>query len=285
MAIKIGVAQPLYEPSPIRASRGESEMRYYFEQFHTRNKLHDAYNSLYYCIGQEANIKGWSIEHRTAMFKLAHEMYDNRLRKIEAQYIDTHALDAVKYNYLGAEMHTQTVEYACLITDKMYGEPIYTQGEGYMQLNMFNHKVIGVKFVDGYGADRSSKLYYYFTDDLSIKNDDFCIVIGGSGAPAVVKVLDDNVTVDIDKATRPIVCKIDTTAYFEKQKQLALRQAALKRLEELDREDKAMNKYADLASRNKEAAQLLQQLGMMDGIGGLIEPETPSIVQDTPSAD
>jgi len=265
-------------------------MSYYFKQFHSVDALSDARDALLVCLQSEAKYCSWSSAKYMDMLCEVHRIYNKRLdilnrtravlaSKVQGYDLDdplpnpNHVLDAFPYK-------VESVEYACLITDKMYGEPIYTQGESYMQLNMFNHKVIGVKFVDGYGADRSSKLYHYFTDDLTIKNDDFCIVIGGSGAPAVVKVYDDNVTVDIDKATRPIVCKIDTTAYFEKQKQLALRQAALKRLEELDREDKAMNKYADLASRNKEAAQLLQQLGMMEGIGGLIEPEPVPVSND-----
>lgn len=138
---------------------------------------------------------------------------------------------------------------------------------GVEHMNILKTKVIGVKFLGNGNTDAPSyeKLYHYFTDDLSIQKDDYCVVIGASGAPCIVKVYDDAV---ISKAaTKMIIGKIDLAAYNEKMKTLVARTAAIKRLKEIEEEQTVQEKYKHLAATNDEAKQLLEMLGMLNGNG------------------
>jgi hypothetical protein len=117
-------------------------------------------------------------------------------------------------------------------------------------------KTIGVRFLN------TSKTYYYLTDDMSVEVDDYCVVIGGDGIPAIVRV-NDAAAIDIDnKATKVIVQKVDTAAYFAKMKLAAEREAKLKRLDEIAREVYRLEKYRILVSQSEEAKQLMADLGM-----------------------
>ena len=117
-------------------------------------------------------------------------------------------------------------------------------------------KTIGVRFLN------TSKTYYYLTDDMSIEVDDYCVVIDGAGIPAIVRV-NDAAAVDIDnKATKVIVGKVDTAAYFAKMKLAAEREAKLRRLDEIAREVYRLEKYRILISQSEEAKQLMLDLGM-----------------------
>ena len=141
--------------------------------------------------------------------------------------------------------------------------PVIDNSTGVTNMNMLTTKVIGVKFTNG-NADAASfeKQYHYFTDDLTIKKDDYCVVIGAHGAPCIVRVYDDN-CLYIKKATTPIVCKINLDEYREKLKASVARAAALKRLKEIDAELSAADRYKHLAGKSDEAKQLLELLGMM----------------------
>ncbi len=136
---------------------------------------------------------------------------------------------------------------------------------GVEHMNILKTKVIGVKFLGNGNTDAASyeKMYHYFTDDMSIAKDDYCIVIGASGAPCVVKVYDDAV---ISKAaTKMVVGKIDLTEYNEKLKTMVARSAAIKRLKEIEEEQSVQEKYKHLAATSDEAKQLLKMLGMLSG--------------------
>jgi len=141
----------------------------------------------------------------------------------------------------------------------------FTMGVDHM--NILKTKVVGVKFLGNGNSEAGSyeKLYHYFTDDLSIQKDDYCVVIGASGAPCIVKVYEDAVI--SKQATKMIVGKVDLTAYNEKMKTLVARTAAIKRLKEIEEEQTVQEKYKHLAAANDEAKQLLEMLGMLNGNG------------------
>ena len=120
------------------------------------------------------------------------------------------------------------------------------------------YKTIGVTFV---GSSSYAKTYYYLTDDMTIEVNDYCLVIDGNGCPAVVKVNDAAAVDQTSKATKVIIQKIDTAAYFEKIKMIADREAKSKRLEEISKEVARREKYKGLAEHSEEAKQLMIELG------------------------
>lgn len=120
------------------------------------------------------------------------------------------------------------------------------------------YKTIGVTFV---GGGTYAKTYYYLTDDMTIEVNDYCLVIGSDGSPAVVKVNDAAAIDSLSKATKVIMQKIDTGAYYEKVKMIADREAKNKRLEEISKEVAKRQKYKGLLEHSEEAKQLMIDLG------------------------
>jgi len=117
------------------------------------------------------------------------------------------------------------------------------------------YKVIGAQFAN------YKQTYYYLTDDMSIEVGDFCLVISGNGDPAVVKVNDAAAVDPTGKATKVIMGKIDTSAYFEKMRMIAEREAKQARLEEIARDVLRIEKFKTLADKSEEARQLMIDLG------------------------
>jgi hypothetical protein len=176
--------------------------------------------------------------------------YNKEIARIRgSQYYDDYSAIA-RQAYLGASHDAEDEE------DE------HTQGEMYM--NMLKTKFVAVKFTNGNSeAAGYDKQYTYLTDDLTIKTDDYCIVIGPSGAPAVVRVYDDNALPLKGIPGKMILCKIDMDTYREKQRIIVQRAAALKRLEEIEKEQGAQERFKKLAEHSEEAAELLKVLGLM----------------------
>lgn len=141
-----------------------------------------------------------------------------------------------------------------------------------MLTNITKMKIVGVKFTEGNrNAASYLKQYAYYTDDMSIKVDDYCVVLGASGAPSIVQVSDADLYTS--SATKPILCKVDLDGYREKLRTVVARAAALKRLAEIDAEVSAVKRYAHLATHSDEARDLLNALDMLPGnsIEGTVE--------------
>lgn len=138
------------------------------------------------------------------------------------------------------------------------------QQQGEMIMNLLNTKIVGVKFTNGNSdAPGYDKQYHYLTDDLSIKVDDYCIVVAPSGAPAVVKVYEANAVSSRFDPLKMILCKIDMDTYREKQRIIVQRAAAIKRLEQIEKEQTAQERFKKLALVSDEAAELLKVLGVI----------------------
>lgn len=99
--------------------------------------------------------------------------------------------------------------------------------------------------------------YMYFTDDNSIVSGDKVVVDSPRDGFKVVEVTQILRTTD-SKATKPIVCKIDTTNYERLKKEIEIKNRAMEELKVMAKQFEELAVYELLARANPRAAELLK---------------------------
>lgn len=127
-------------------------------------------------------------------------------------------------------------------------------------------RVVGVKFTDGnVRAPSYSKVYHYYTDDPTLDVDDYAVILGGSGAPAIVRVYE--VDMHEKHVTKMLIGKVDMKKHLEQQNRVVRehkRKAALKaRLEEIKKELLVQSEFKFVYNNSVEAREIMDELGIM----------------------
>lgn len=126
-------------------------------------------------------------------------------------------------------------------------------------------RIVGVKFTNGnVSAPSFDKVYHYYTDDPTLDVDDFAVVIGSSGAPAIVRVYE--VDMHEKRTTKMLIGKVDMNEHREKQLRIVhehARKEKLKvRLEEIKKEVQQQMQMSFVYARSDEARAIMDELGI-----------------------
>lgn len=116
-------------------------------------------------------------------------------------------------------------------------------------------KTVTVKF------NTSSTLYAYLTDIEGIEIGDTLVVDSPTSSYTCVKVVSVEETVEsIEKATKWVVCKVDTAAYRERLEKIEKRKLLTAKLKKMQQEALEADQFATLVKLNPDASALVEEL-------------------------
>lgn len=104
-------------------------------------------------------------------------------------------------------------------------------------------------------------VYHYLTDIEGIEVGDTLVVDSPNNGMTCVKVVSaDESEVGLAKATKWIVCKVDTAAYHGRVEREARRKLLIAKLKKMQEEALEANQFAALAALNPDAVALINEL-------------------------
>lgn len=118
--------------------------------------------------------------------------------------------------------------------------------------------IVGVTF------DTSSRIYSYFSDDLSIQIGDRAVVESPHDGYTLVRVVSVGDTIEgLEKAYKYLVCKIDDSAYLArkaKDREIALLRIKLEKEKKLAEERKVLESLREVSPEAAEIVDKLEKL-------------------------
>jgi len=116
-------------------------------------------------------------------------------------------------------------------------------------------KTVTVKFITG------PQHYAYLTDIEDVHVGDTLVVDAPTSGYTCVKVVSVEETVEsIEKATKWVVCKVDTAAYRERLEKIEKRKLLTAKLKKMQQEALEADQFATLVKLNPDALALVEEL-------------------------